>query len=176
MNPYVVPVGALLRHPGRTATVDFTAPFDPDGTLAAPAEGAAEVPAGADVEVRVVLASFLGGLAATGTVVAPWQAQCRRCAAPVHGVLDVRVDERFRASAAPDDEDAYPLVNEEVDLSDLVRDAVLLELPLAPLCRADCAGLCTTCGADRNDGACGCRPATDPRWATLDALRVPDQA
>jgi uncharacterized protein len=176
MNPYVVPVGALLRHPGRTSAVSFTAPFDPDGSLAATAEGAAEVDPGASVEVRLTLTSFLGGVTATGTVIAPWQGSCRRCARPVHGVLDVRVHEQFRPGAAPDDEDAYPLVNEEVDLHDLVRDAVLLELPLAPLCRPDCAGLCPSCGADRNDGDCGCRPALDPRWATLDALRVPDQA
>ena len=52
-----------------------------------------------------------------------------------------------------------------------------LGLPLAPLCREDCAGLCGTCGADRHDAEpCGCQPETDPRWATLDALRVPDQA
>ena len=52
------------------------------------------------------------------------------------------------------------------------RDAVLLELPLAPLCRPDCAGLCPTCGADLNEGPCACPPAEgDPRWAALDALR-----
>ena len=57
---------------------------------------------------------------------------CRRCATSVHGVLDVRVAERFRRGAEPDDEDAYPLDDEQVDLFDLVRDAVVLELPLAP--------------------------------------------
>jgi uncharacterized protein len=176
MDPFVVPVGSLLRHVGTSREVAFAAPFDPDGSLAATAPGAAEVVPGADVEVRLVLASFLGGVTATGTVVAPWRAACRRCAKAVHGVLDVRVAERFRPSATVDDEDAYPLEHEEVDLGDLVRDAVVLELPLAPLCRADCAGLCATCGADRNDGPCGCRPDADPRWATLDALRVPDQA
>ena len=69
------------------------------------------------------------------------------------------------------DEDAYPLVDDELDLEPLVRDAVLLELPLAPLCREDCAGLCPQCGANRNEGACGCAAPRDPRWATLDVLR-----
>ena len=176
MNPFVVSVSSLRKHVGSTAAVAFCAPFDPDGELAASAPGAAEVPPGAAVDVRLTLASFLGGIAVTGTLVAPWRAACRRCARDVGGVLDVRVQERYTPGAAPDDDDAYPLVGEEIDLSDLVRDAVVLELPLAPLCREDCAGLCPSCGADRNEGPCGCQPETDPRWATLDALRVPDQA
>ena len=176
MNPFVVPVARLLRHAGQSSEVAFTAPFDPEGALAATAPGAAEVVPGADVEVRLVLTSFLGGVTASGTIVAPWRASCRRCAQSIRGVLDLRVNERFRPGAEPDDEDAYPLVNEEVDLRDLVRDAVVLELPLAPLCRPECAGLCPTCGSDRNEGDCGCQPDGDPRWATLDALRVPDQA
>ncbi len=176
MNPFVVPVTSLLRHTGATQEVAFAAPFDPDGSLAATALGAAEVLPGADVEVRLVLTSFLGGVTASGTIVAPWRASCRRCATAVHGVLDVLVAEPFRRGAARDDEDAYPLDDEQVDLTDLVRDAVVLELPLAPLCRKDCAGLCATCGADQNLDPCGCRPERDPRWATLDALRVPDQA
>ncbi len=175
-SPFVVGVSRLLRHPGTSVEVAFTAPFDPDGVLAATADGAAEVVPGADVEVRLALTSFLGGVEARGRLVAPWRGACRRCAIEVRGVLDVAVDERFRPGAAPDDEDAYPLVNEEVDLADLVRDAVVLELPLAPLCREDCPGLCPTCGADRATEPCGCRPVGDPRWATLDALRVPDQA
>jgi DUF177 domain-containing protein len=176
MNPFVVPCSALLRRVGSAVEVGFRAPFDPDGSLASTAPGAAEVVPGADVEVRLVLTSFLGGVTATGTLVAPWRASCRRCATSVHGVLDVLVDEQFRRGAEPDDEDAYPLVDEEVDLTNLVRDAVVLDLPLAPLCRRDCAGLCGTCGADRNVEPCACRPEADPRWATLDALRVPDQA
>jgi uncharacterized protein len=173
---FLVPVGTLLRNPGATREVSLTAPFDPDGTLAATWAGAAEVVPGADVEVRLVLTSYLGGIRATGVLVAPWRAMCRRCAGDATGVLEAHVDERFRPGATADDEDAYPLEDETVDLTALVRDAVVLELPLAPLCRDECAGLCPGCGEDRNLAPCACQPATDPRWATLDALRVPDQA
>ena len=176
MNPFVVPVAALVRQVGSTSVVVFAAPFDPDGELAATAPGAAEVLPGADVQVRLELVSFLGGLSASGTLIAPWRASCRRCATEVGGVLEALVAERFSPGATPNDEDAYPLVDEKIDLSPLVRDAMLLELPLAPLCREDCAGLCPVCGTDRNESACACEPAPDPRWATLDALRVPDQA
>ena len=174
---YVIPVATLLRQVGTSMDVAFSATFDPDGELAAPTPGAAEVVPGADVEVALTLTSYLGGgVAATGTVRAPWRASCRRCASDVGGTLEVRVAERFSPAAGPDDDEAYPLVAEHVDLAELVRDAVVLELPLAPLCRQDCAGLCPVCGADRNDADCGCRPVGDPRWATLDALRVPEEA
>jgi len=175
MEPYVVPVASLLHRVGTSVDVAFRAPFDPDGSLAAATLGAAEVVPGADVAVSLVLTSFLGGVTARGRIVAPWRASCRRCARPVEGTLEVRVAEQFRPEASPDDEDAYPLVNEAVDLRDLVRDAVVLELPLAPLCRPECKGLCPTCGCDLNERTCACRPEIDPRWATLDALRVPDQ-
>jgi uncharacterized protein len=174
-NPFCVPVSGLLRHPGTSREVTFLATFDPDGQFAATWPGAAEVVEGADVEVRLTLTSYLGGIAASGVLLAPWRASCRRCAGDATGVLEAHVNERFAPGAGPDDEDAYPLDDELVDLTALVRDAVVLELPLAPLCRDSCAGLCATCGEDRNLVACACQPTPDPRWATLDALRVPDQ-
>jgi len=73
--------------------------------------------------------------------------------------------------AAASDEELYPIVDETIDLGPLARDAVVLELPMAPLCREDCAGLCVQCGANRNEGDCGCVAPRDPRWANLDVLR-----
>ena len=72
------------------------------------------------------------------------------------------------------DELSYPIEHGFVDLAPLVHDAILLDLPLAPLCRADCAGLCPYCGIDRNDESCDCQSPLDPRWATLDELRFID--
>jgi uncharacterized protein len=172
---FLVPVGTLLRQTGASKEVSFRAPFDPDGEFAATWPGAAEVTPGADVEVRLTLTSYLGGVTASGVLLAPWRALCRRCAGDATGVLEARVAERFAPGASPDDDDAYPLDDETVDLRALVRDAVVLELPLAPLCRDGCAGLCPTCGEDRNLATCTCQPTPDSRWATLDALRVPEQ-
>ncbi|HZU78781.1 MAG TPA: DUF177 domain-containing protein [Acidimicrobiales bacterium] len=131
------------------------------------------VPDEAEVEADVVLESVLGGVAVTGTVRAPWQGSCRRCLAPARGELAVAVREHFTEDG--DGEETYPLHDGEVDLEPLVRDAVLLELPQAPLCRADCRGLCPICGADRNEQACTCEPPRDERWAALDALRPPSE-
>ncbi len=58
-----------------------------------------------------------------------------------------------------------------LDTRPLVLEQVQLQVPMKPLCRTDCSGLCSDCGADLNDGPCGCQPAVDPRWAALGALR-----
>ncbi len=59
-----------------------------------------------------------------------------------------------------------------VDLTEAVRQYALLEMPMKPLCREDCAGLCQECGHNLNRGPCGCPvPTVDPRWSKLMNLR-----
>jgi len=58
--------------------------------------------------------------------------------------------------------------NDELDITELVREQVLLAVPMKPLCKEDCPGLCTFCGKDLKEGPCGCRKEeTDPRLAPL---------
>jgi uncharacterized protein len=140
---------------------------------------ASRVPPGAEVGIDAVLEVVNGGIVVIGTVTAPWIGECRRCLVEVTGELVIEVREIYQprtqgeeAASIEAEEETYPLLGDQLDLMPLARDAVLLHLPLAPLCRDDCAGLCPTCGADRNDGPCGCQPGDrDPRWATLDGLR-----
>jgi uncharacterized protein len=109
-------------------------------------------------------------LVASGTVSAVWVGECRRCLAEARGTLATTVRELFEPDS--DEEETYPLKGDQIDVGPLVRDAVLLELPLAPLCREACAGLCPECGANRNEGDCGHKPDDrDPRWAALDQLK-----
>ena len=86
---------------------------------------------------------------------------------PVHREVVTAVRELFEVD--PIEGQTYPLEGEEIDLELPVRDALLLDLPAAPLCRDDCAGLCPACGADWNQRSCDCdMTIPDPRW---DALR-----
>ena len=174
-NPFVVQVARLRRAPGTRWHEVRRGPVDPDGVISPRSPADSSVPEGAEVTADVVLESFLGGVMVTGTVSAPWQGLCRRCAVPVGGELDVPVRERFTEPGAaygdPEDDEAYPIVDDALDLAPMVRDAIVLELPLAPLCREDCRGLCPECGADRNTDACDCVAPRDPRWANLDVLR-----
>lgn len=173
-SPYVVPVAQLLRDVPSSVEVDFEAPFDEDHEFAPRGPVETDVFPEALVKVRVRLESFLGGLRAKGRVEAPWHGVCRRCSAPVLGRSSVAVNERFVDNRAPGDEEAYLIDHDMVDLAPLAHDAILLDLPLAPLCRPDCQGLCPYCGIDRNEAACECQAPRDPRWATLDGLRFAD--
>ena len=174
LDPFVVHVARLRRTAGTCWHEVRRGPIDPEHETHPASMGDSSLPVGAEVVCDVTLQSFEGGVMATGTVRAPWIGTCCRCTAPVEGELAVPFRERFADPAAPgepEDEEAYRIVDDELDLRPMVRDAVLLELPLAPLCRPDCAGLCPECGADRNVEECHCVAPVDPRWANLDVLR-----
>jgi uncharacterized protein len=82
-------------------------------------------------------------------------------------------DEETEAKFAEDDVDVYPYDEDEVDLQPLFREQLILAVPYAPLCREDCAGLCTVCGVDLNRESCSCdRRVIDPRLAALKDLKV----
>lgn len=122
------------------------------------------------VTCDLLLEAVHGGVLATGEVRATWAGECRRCLDPAAGEVVAQVQELFESKPRPGE--SYPLDPEQLDLEPMVREAVLLELPLVPLCRDDCAGLCPTCGAPRSVGPCSCPSETgDPRWAALDVLR-----
>jgi uncharacterized protein len=164
-NPLRVDVADLLRRSGRNRVVEAEAVLDGLRVVDT------RVPEGAPVTVAVRLESLNDGILARGTVGTRWVGECRRCARPVDGELSAPVLEVFEAR--PTEGETYPLVDGFVDLEPMAREAVLLELPLAPLCADDCAGLCPECGADRNEGPCGCAPvAADPRWAVLADLEL----
>jgi uncharacterized protein len=169
-DPFVVHAARLLRDPGAHRHEVRVGEFDPTGSLRPLSSAISAVPVGAEAVCDIVLQHYEGGIMATGTVTSPWEGVCRRCALPVGGTLTAAVRERFVADP-DDDDDAYPIAEGDLDLGPLVREAVVLELPLAPLCREDCRGLCPHCGADRNEGECGCVAPGDPRWANLDVLR-----
>jgi uncharacterized protein len=165
-RPFIVQVAALRKVAGTTRDVQRRGIIDDLGAVSV------SVPEGSVIEADLVLSSYPGGITATGTVTAPWVGECRRCGGSVSGMVTADVRERYApAGRREEDEDAYPLEGDELDLEPLIRDAVLLELPLAPLCRPDCLGLCPECGTNWNEKDCACAPTFDPRWAALDSLR-----
>ncbi len=171
-GPLMVGVTDPLRHAGTRYPVALVA------SLADLAISTAAVPGGAEVTLAVVVEAMADGrLTVTGTVSAPYEGACRRCLEPVAGRVEARVKEVFEPR--PVEGETYPLVGEQIDLEQLARDAVLLALPLAPLCRDDCAGPdpadhpvtvadldAPVEGVDDDDA-----PPTDPRWAALRELR-----
>jgi uncharacterized protein len=161
-SPFHVGVARLRRAPGTQRRVQVAGPL-PDLAVVGSA-----VPEDAEVVVDATLHSLPGGISVVATVRAPWVAECRRCLGPAGGVLELAVRELYAPGG--DGTDAYDLRDDVVDLALVASDAVLLALPLAPLCSPGCRGLCPECGADRNRAPCGGHPTRDQRWAALDVL------
>jgi uncharacterized protein len=165
VGPLVVNVADLLHRRGARRHERLTVP-----AVAGLAVVGTSVLPGHEITVDVDLESVSDGILATGSVAAAWQSECRRCLAEVTGEARAALQELFEHGAR--EGETYPIEHEHIDLEPVAREALLLELPLAPLCREDCLGLCPTCGADLNEGACDCTSnERDPRWAALDDLR-----
>ncbi|MGD9793202.1 MAG: DUF177 domain-containing protein [Acidimicrobiia bacterium] len=165
-NPLIVNVLDLVRQPAHKRSVDVDISVEELGVVDA------RLRPSDIVEVRILLDSLTDGIAISGEVRVPWAGECRRCLEPIER-MDVSQIQEI-AAVRPTDEDMLPIVGDQLDLEPIVREAVLLDLPLAPLCRPDCLGLCPVCGTDRNEGDCGHddRPV-DPRWAALGDLFPP---
>lgn len=146
-----------------------------------------ELPHGIDYDV--VLTNTGDGILATGLVKADVVGVCDRCLDPAHFAIASELNEYFLHELPDEDELAddeddvdFSLVGEDdtIDLAEPVMAAVIMETPFVVLCKEDCKGLCPHCGANLNEGDCGCadsRPdAVDPMnpFAALADLQLDD--
>lgn len=131
----------------------------------------ARVDASRPLRFDLVLEAIEGdAVVVQGPITGTYTEVCRRCLDETEQSLRCEVREIYRP---PSDvwEEGYVVAEEKVDLRPMVRDNVLLTLPSDPLCREDCRGLCTRCGANRNVTPCDCTiDEPDPRWAALREL------
>jgi uncharacterized protein len=113
------------------------------------------------------------GVLVTGEVDAPLVGTCARCLEPVEDTLELDLQELFAyegsTTEATSEEDEVRLVQgDHLDLEPMVRDAVVLALPLSPVCTPDCRGLCAGCGQRLDDlPEDHTHEVRDPRWAAL---------
>jgi uncharacterized protein len=123
-----------------------------------------------------------GGYALSARLVYEGQLECSRCLAayPFQEddafslVLYPRKPERGEDEVELDREDLDAVFYDDpvVPLEPIAEERVQMALPMKPLCRPDCKGLCVGCGKDLNQGPCGCsHEAADPRWEALRALK-----
>ncbi|MDQ3986267.1 MAG: DUF177 domain-containing protein [Actinomycetota bacterium] len=118
--------------------------------------------------------SVVEGVLVTGAVTGRATLECARCLVPFVSPVTVDLCELFVAPGheTSAEEDSYRIAGREIHLEPMLRDALTLALPLNPLCRPDCKGLCPHCGRNLNEGSCDCREdETDPRWAELESLK-----
>jgi uncharacterized protein len=149
-------------------------PYHAQAVLDGLAISTSEVPAGGEIDVDVLLESIPNGLVVEGTITAPWRGDCRRCLEPVEGLVETQVKEIFERN--PTEGETYQMRDDEVDLEPMVRDAVLLALPLAPLCGPDCPGPAPDSfptGTEDDQAAADAEAARlrTERWSALDELQ-----
>lgn len=158
-------VGDLRRRLGeqRTERVDVvlpTAVVVQSRTTSAPVTG------------EVVIESIERGVSVTGHVAFEWEADCRRCLGMVQRLQEVEIDEIFQ-TGAPDDSELIDFDGQQIDLLPIVRDAVVLSLPLAPLCASGCVGPDPSRYPAEVEGQrVPAEKGLDPRWAGLSDLNL----
>jgi len=164
------------------ANVSGSASYD----FSVPAEGFdLETPGVAlkgDVHVKCEIVRSIAETDVRGTIDTEAEMDCTRCLQPVSQKLSIPFDVSFVAPEVFSSESEVELKEtdlgvdifegEQIDLKELAREQILLNLPEQVVCREDCKGLCERCGVNRNTDECRCGDDDiDPRWAALKGLK-----
>ena len=189
-SPWAIPVAQTASRAGQTKTID--ADFPAPGGIGDSIVGIKE---GDPVHVSGSIDSIVDGLILTARVTAPVSTECTRCLTPIEHDWQATITAFFPYESERDakhaktngkngrkkeeevdiiageeeSEDTYPLLSNGAfaDIEDLLRDTLVEALPLQPLCRPDCRGLCSQCGADLNEEPDHRHDVTDLRFAAL---------
>jgi uncharacterized metal-binding protein YceD (DUF177 family) len=167
-DPWRVDLRGLGRRAGSMQEIDRTVPA-PDGWRVE----LIGVPAGGDVHLRLRLESVMEGVLVTGDLDVPVTGSCARCLEPIEDTLHLDVQELYAyqgstTEATSEEDEVRRIEGDFLDLAPLARDTVVLNLPLAPVCTDDCAGLCVDCGQRLDDlPADHHHEIVDARWAGL---------
>jgi len=141
-GPFTFAVGDLLAHHGDRRPITFS------GELGIQSEYARLI---GPVSGSGLLEGVPNGVYAAVEGETPVEYICNRCLQPFQSICRLSFTQVFAGDL---DEDGYKIDNDRIDLEPLLRDEVTLSLPLVPLCRPDCKGLCATCGTDLNTDPC----------------------
>ena len=159
-------VAQLLKSPigaARTYQIDERVSFGEDNPI---------------VQGEVTLLRTNRGILVTGTLETRLAVICSRCVEQFFEPVRMEIEEEFfptidiltgaKVEVPEDDPGAFTIDQSNVlDLTEAIRQYALIAVPMKPLCRDDCKGLCPTCGKNRNVENCECPLPSDPRWAEL---------
>ena len=175
--PVQLDLAEMLRTPGMRVPYDVHIPCNSE--LELDCEG--------PVKGHLVLTNTGNVLVVQGNVTATLKTQCPRCLTELARVREVPVDDEFtvhetHVTGRADDEKgmADPALTalwqdgKLLNLTELVRQSIVLEFPVEPLCREDCKGLCPVCGSNWNEVVCQCVPPSVTPFAALASLYKQD--
>ncbi len=128
-------------------------------------------PAVRPVSVVGTVRNVAGMLRLTADVDTEISCVCDRCGAPFDRRFHVSLERMLASELEEKENDEILLLDDGAfELDELVREALILNMDTKMLCREDCRGLCSGCGANLNVEECRCRKEIDPRWAALQKL------
>ena len=162
----------LGRRPGSLRKVSRTVPAPADLGV-----DVIRVPQGSDLELELRLEAVMEGVLVSGIARGLAAGECVRCLDQIEQPLEIDLQELYvypgaetRGASDDDEDELHRLEGDLLDLEPVLRDAVVLELPLQPVCRDDCPGLCAECGQKLADDPDHTHESADPRWAALQGL------
>ena len=167
-NPLRIDLRELGRRAGAMQELERTVPAPPDWRVEM-----IGVPPGAQASLRLRLESVMEGVLVSGDAEVPVAGSCARCLEPFEDTLELDIQELYAyagstTEATSEEDEVRRIDGDFLDLEPLLRDTVVLNLPLAPVCTEDCAGLCVDCGARLDDlPADHSHEVVDARWAAL---------
>lgn len=147
-------VSRALKYPGQQYPFEADAQIEEMDVLGDPVRFE-------DVAVKGVCVGTGDTVGIEASAAAKVVSRCARCLEEVVLPLTAEMDVEFTRQPDPENPDQYVFEGFTLDLTDAVRDALVLELPLRFLCRADCKGLCSRCGVNLNTGSCTCQEGID---------------
>jgi len=178
--PLVFDTRELSRRPGSMLEMQRTVPAPDDlGDIDLIA-----IPPGQPIELDLRLESVVEGVLVTGSAHATATGACVRCLDPMTRHVGGHFQELFAyadraahhhevATEDDDDDEVYELVGDLFDLEPVLRDAMVPAMPFQPVCRSDCPGLCSECGAHLAEDPTHHHDQLDPRWAALQKIATP---
>lgn len=111
------------------------------------------------------------GFTVKGNVETLLKSECAKCTKAFDERFSFPFEERFEQEGSEDD-GIYAYRGDEIDLETMIRDNILLNLPISSVCSEDCKGLCPVCGCDRNIVQCSCVTAEEEKESPLSALKA----
>jgi uncharacterized protein len=163
-SPYLIAVHDIMHKAGamREYKLEITVPENLGDSII-------NVPAGSDIDLDLRVESVHEGILATGEVFADADGECSRCLDPLTLPVEVDFQELFAYSLTNEDE--FVVNDEQIDLEQVIRDAVVLSLPFKPVCRKNCLGLCPDCGLKIAENPHHVHEApVDSRWTALQSF------
>lgn len=158
-----VRVADVKKWVGRELSVHLSEPWP--NIVAERMEGVLSDPAEIDVRVRNLGPALLVEIEGTAKVFT----DCVRCLEPTEVLVPFASTEEFKDEPGPSDPflEYLRYSNDRIELDDIVADLVAVAMPIAPICREECKGLCPQCGTNLNERSCDCVPEADSRWEKL---------